>query len=621
MIKELSDLGKKLREEESDNRLIHDALKEEPMAIDLVIRNDGSFRSFILFDKIPTTVEALSSKKGKARLLLDKPEEVLGYKEELKKHQLFIDKIQVYSKVGEIKPVLLFYGDNKINGLEVALKEFEKAIPEKERANNIAFRIFNQDKRIHEESAVYKAIIKNYERIQSEQLSKKALTCSICGEKNYPVVDTPHGMIKKVPDGQKAGCALVSYNAKAFESYGLAGNLNSKICTNCARTYVEGLNWLLSNGKTINFKTKNGKGKQRFQYSNRKNFGSDTAIVFWTRSNEIVKELDLINETIDLDIFEAIDKNLKPDEKEVRSEELQLLLNSPFSAKIESLSNVDIDRFYACILSGAAARIAIRDWIEISISQVKNNIKKWFNDIGIIRIENDRVKTAFYSIKHLSESCAIHRKKESDGKSYYSCDYKDPIISRVGTILWNIALRDQRPPISIIDKVMRRIKSEEGRINGQRASLIKLILNRNNNGGVMIQEKLDTDNKATAYICGRIFSVLESIQRAALGKNINAGIRERFFSFASTSPSSAFGRLMKMSQNHLSKLKGEKPGFAVVLDKELQELFSNIKEFPVVFSLEEQGQFAIGYYHQKQDNFRKAIEKDDYKAIIEEEEE
>jgi len=134
----------------------------------------------------------------------------------------------------------------------------------------------------------------------------------------------------------------------------------------------------------------------------------------------------------------------------------------------------------------------------------------------------------------------------------------------------------------------------------------------------MLSEKLDDNNYSPPYVCGRIFSVLESIQRAALGKDINAGIRERFFSFASTNPSSAFGRLMRLSQNHLTKLKTEKAGLAVVLDRELQELFSKIKEFPVIFSLEEQGQFAIGYYHQKQDTWQKAKNSAEMKSATEE---
>jgi CRISPR-associated protein Csd1 len=117
---------------------------------------------------------------------------------------------------------------------------------------------------------------------------------------------------------------------------------------------------------------------------------------------------------------------------------------------------------------------------------------------------------------------------------------------------------------------------------------------------------LDESNKNKAYICGRLFAVLESIQWAADGDR-NAGIRERFFSSASTTPSSAFGRLMKLSQHHLSKIKKENYGQFVNLDKQLQELMCNVEgsRFPVTFSLEEQAGFAIGYYHQRQNDFAK----------------
>ena len=112
-------------------------------------------------------------------------------------------------------------------------------------------------------------------------------------------------------------------------------------------------------------------------------------------------------------------------------------------------------------------------------------------------------------------------------------------------------------------------------------------------------------NQNVAYTCGCIFAVLESVQYHAFGGNLNAGIRERFFSFASTSPASAFGRLMKLTQHHLSKIRGEKPGLAVNLDKKLQELIGKVEgfRFPAVFSLEDQASFAIGYYHQRQKDF------------------
>lgn len=118
-------------------------------------------------------------------------------------------------------------------------------------------------------------------------------------------------------------------------------------------------------------------------------------------------------------------------------------------------------------------------------------------------------------------------------------------------------------------------------------------------------ESVDNENVDVAYVAGRIFAVLESIQYFAMGGNVNAGIRERFFTFASTNPAPAFGRLVNMTQHHISKLKAEKAGLAVNLDKDLQALFSKITAFPSFFSLEEQGQFAVGYYHQKEEQMKK----------------
>ena len=140
MIKELSDLGKTLRGQKTENDWVHDALKEEPIAIEIVITDDGSFQKFELFEKKLTIAEAITAKKGKARLLLDKAEEVLCYGGEVskKKHELFLVKLAQYQELHELKPVIAFYKQNKVNGVDKALKEFETAIPdEKNRKGNI----------------------------------------------------------------------------------------------------------------------------------------------------------------------------------------------------------------------------------------------------------------------------------------------------------------------------------------------------------------------------------------------------------------------------------------------------------------------------------------------------
>src|SRR3990172_13188770 len=126
MIRELSELGKTLRAGKTENEWVHDALKEEPISMEIVITQDGSFQKYELFEKKQTIAEAITEKKGKARLLLDKAEEVVCYggNASRKKHELFLEKLAQYHELPELLPVRAFYEQNKINGIEKALKEF-----------------------------------------------------------------------------------------------------------------------------------------------------------------------------------------------------------------------------------------------------------------------------------------------------------------------------------------------------------------------------------------------------------------------------------------------------------------------------------------------------------------
>lgn len=590
MIKELSDLGKTLRNQRATNGLVHDALKAENISMEIVISKDGEFIKFESFEKIPTIGEAITAKKGKARLLLDKAEEVLGIGGESArtKHGLFLKKIEQYRNLPEIFPVLAFYEKNKANGLEKASREFVNAIPdEKNRQGNLGFRLQSDSVRIHELPAILHQIITNYEDQSNKSLSANRKICSICSKADFPVEDLPHGMIKRVPDGQSSGCALVSYNEKAFESYGLEGNDNSAICSNCAKTYVEGLNWLLSSGNENIVKNKKGKEKAVFRYTNRKTLGPDTAMVYWTRKNSELPELDQLEEP-------------KP-------EEVMRMIDSVASGNEQDNRYLDSDQFYSCILSGSAARITIRDWIETSLIGLHNSIAGWFKDIAIDEYDanSGSMRTSFSRLYDLSKSC---QRKNSDG----SLDKDDTGAARIATQLWKAALKNTPLPLWILTRVLQRARLDEFGVTAERAALIKLILNRNNKGGgFVITERIQQKDPPVAYVCGQIFAKLESIQYAALGER-NAGIRERYFTYAMTVPAAAFGRLFNLNSKHFTKLKGEKPGLAVNLDKELQDLCKDIdiRAFPAAFSLEEQGQFAIGYYHQKQSQFKTTKIKD-----------
>ena len=116
---------------------------------------------------------------------------------------------------------------------------------------------------------------------------------------------------------------------------------------------------------------------------------------------------------------------------------------------------------------------------------------------------------------------------------------------------------------------------------------------------------LDPTNTNPGYRLGRLFAVLERIQERA-NPGINATIRDRFYGAASGTPVTVFGNLMRLKNHHLSKL--ENVGERVNYEKLIGEIMSGIGDFPAHLPLADQGRFAIGYYHQKQDFFTKKSE-------------
>ena len=119
---------------------------------------------------------------------------------------------------------------------------------------------------------------------------------------------------------------------------------------------------------------------------------------------------------------------------------------------------------------------------------------------------------------------------------------------------------------------------------------------------------LDPQNTNVGYRLGRLFAVLERLQEAS-HPNINATIRDRYYGTASASPRSVFPVLMRLKNHHLGKL--EKPGLRTWYDRHLGEILSAVEDFPAYLDLTDQGRFAIGYYHQRQDLFTRKDRKEE----------
>ncbi len=602
MIDKLVEFGKNLRDENS-----HDAIRQEPIHIEIIIDEQGCFKGFNdMPENTKTMCEAILAKKGKARLLVDKLEETLNFDD--KKHKLYIEKLEAYQNIDKLKSVLLFYTDNKSSGLGKAQEEYEKKYREAHQkvkgTMHYCFRFDCDNKRINEYSEVLDEIKKRYDEKQLANKSSKV--CSICGTSDYPITDNTHGAIKNVPNGQSSGCALVSYNEKVFESYFLDGNLNSSICERCAKNYTSGLNELLSNHRM--FTSEKGKAYKSYKY--RKNLSSDAAILFWLRNGDNILEIGALEDKSEIenklnekandfngDIFSVLGDNVP---REVRVDAFKIILDSIYRADgNEAYKNIDDEAFYSMIISGEASRILVRSWIETNGGQIKNNIAKWFDDIALYNYYKKEIE--IFTMYDLVGSIS------SD--SY--------VLKKLYEYLYNTALFATPMPIYVLQHAVKSVQLgiyKSKYIQNENIALIKLSLNRLNTkrGGFNMNKEIDEENRSTSYVAGRIFAMYEVIQERALG-DINAGIREKFFTSASTTPARAFGRLANMSLKHISKLGKESEkggGLARFYDMELQELFAKIEDFPTLFKLEEQGQFVIGYYHQKQKIYTKK-KKDD----------
>lgn len=117
-------------------------------------------------------------------------------------------------------------------------------------------------------------------------------------------------------------------------------------------------------------------------------------------------------------------------------------------------------------------------------------------------------------------------------------------------------------------------------------------------------EKLNKESPSAAYQTGRLMAVYAAIQSAALG-DVGAGVVERYYTSACSSPALVMGKLATMAQYHLSKLKGDNQGAYVFYSRLLEEISCNIgTTLPKTFTLEQQSEFALGYYFQRSEKFK-----------------
>ena len=199
------------------------------------------------------------------------------------------------------------------------------------------------------------------------------------------------------------------------------------------------------------------------------------------------------------------------------------------------------------------------------------------------------------------------------------------IPSPVVDTLFNSILNDTPYPPSLYFNMLHRVLLDRDdkakgitKVNYIKAGLIKAYLVRNcyDRWKELDSVAVNEDCEKVPYLLGRLFALLEGIQRQAL-PTINTTIKDRFFNSACTTPAVTFPLLIRLSHSHLKKLK--KP-LAIYFDKKLTAMLDRITvssvkgAFPKRLTPEEQGAFVLGYYQERQSVFNKKSEKEAEKA-------
>lgn len=398
------------------------------------------------------------------------------------------------------------------------------------------------------------------ERSLSEGESEKGL-CLVSG-KTEVAISASHPKIKGVPGALAMGASLISFDKDSFRSFGLEKNYNSPVSFAAVESYINSLNYLLSSQR------------------NRLKIG-DTSLLYWAKKNDDVTDMFAM-------LFES------PDEKT-----LENFMKAPFRGE-SFLPEIRNEQFYSVTLGGNAGRVVVRNWMQMTVADAIKNFDKWFADLQIISMrshENDKIPP--FNLFLLARATVR--------------DAKD-LRPEVPTQLYRAALENHKPSLLLAKSLVDRIAvdlAKDGKkslTNLSRFALLKLIVNRNEKEkSKMTDEKLNNEITDEAYNCGRLLAVFQKLQAAAHGKDFDgAGVVEKYYGTASSSPNSAFGILWRLHQHHLKKLSRDNKGASVAIKNEIAEICAKFKgctpveapKFPRSFNLQAQGRFALGFYQQ-----------------------
>lgn len=437
--------------------------------------------------------------------------------------------------------------------------------------SNLLFRLDGDLCYLHEREAA--KAVRSQLLLSTEGVQQSV--CLVSGEQAN--IERVHTNIKGVNGAQTAGASIVSFNKNAFESYGKKQGENSPVGEETVFAYTTALNYLLR---------RDASNRQRLQLG-------DATVVFWAQAKSQASA------DAGEDLFAAFMDPEAKDEQE--AEKLKRALEAVRQGRPLTDLNKELTddiQIYVLGLAPNAARLSIRFWQADSLQVFAKRLAQHYEDLWIEPLPW-RTPPAIW---RLLQTTAPIRKGKSKSED---------IPPHLAGEITRAVLTGNAYPYSLLSNLLMRFRAD-GEVTGLRVALIKAVMTRFNRLSGTAKFKgempvsLDASNTQPGYLLGRLFAVLEKIQQDALGGDVNATIRDRYYGAASATPAYIFPVLLRNTQNHLGKIRKNKPGLAVNREKIVGEVIDSLgTSFPKSLRMEAQGQFALGYYQQRQAFFAK----------------
>ena len=387
------------------------------------------------------------------------------------------------------------------------------------------------------------------------------MQCLVTGER-LPV-QVLHPSIKGVQGAQSSGASLVSFNARSLESYGNDGaqGLNAPVSTQAAFAYGAALNHLLSEPRHHLMM-------------------ADTTVVYWAEDGEDAYA----------DLLSCLFGSNTMDDDSL-GDALRLVAMGK-NANWNGMPLHPDNRFFILGLAPNAARLSVRFFLSGTFGTLMKNVEKHQQDLQIVKPADDRHNEL--SLWWLLNE-TVNQKAQN----------KQPHPQMAGDMIRAI-LQGTPYPATLFEQTQLRIRAER-KITRGRAAIIKAYLLRQPHypNKEVLTVQLNEETRYAPYLLGRLFAVLEALQQSA-NPGINTTIRDRYFSSACATPAIVFPTLLRLAQAHLKKLNS---AGRIYYDKQIGQILAWMDTgYPARLSLQDQGVFQLGYYHQTQKRFEKKEE-------------